>query len=230
MGVSVRRKNLLSPSSTKNTATPFTFDASAKDGTIIINGTGDNTSYSIMTLKSGASFNNMLVDGETYTIAMDVSVKKIINIIVRATKLSNNSDVYYQAYKVNNYCISFKVDKSTYKYQELYLQINPTSEIYENVVVKPIIALGSYTSLPFVPYIKDISTVKLFKSGEGVEPIMYDVQADGTVEGVKSLYPNTTLYTDTNGAVIDCTYYQDGRKVKEYLTDMILELGGVINE
>ena len=63
-----------------------------------------------------------------------------------------------------------------------------------------------------------------------IEPTVYDVKADGTVEGVTSLYPNTTLYTDTSGAVIDCTYYQDGRKVKENLTDMILSLGGVINE
>ena len=63
-----------------------------------------------------------------------------------------------------------------------------------------------------------------------IEPIMYDVPADGVVEGVTSLYPSTTLYTDTQGAVIDCTYYQDGKKVKENLIDMILELGGVINE
>lgn len=63
-----------------------------------------------------------------------------------------------------------------------------------------------------------------------IEPIVYDVSANGTVEGVNSIYPNTTLYTDTNGAVVDCTYYQDGRKVKENLTDMILSLGGVINE
>ncbi len=71
------------------------------------------------------------------------------------------------------------------------------------------------TVLPYEPYI---------------EPFVYDVATDGTVEGVKSLYPNTTLYTDTSGAVIDCTYYQDGKKVKENLIDMILSLGGVINE
>lgn len=88
----------------------------------------------------------------------------------------------------------------------------------------------STTLTPFAPYIEDISTVKLYKSGEGVEPTVYDVSADGTVEGVKSLYPNTTLYTDTSGAVIEATYYQDGKKVKENLTDMILSLGGVINE
>ena len=62
------------------------------------------------------------------------------------------------------------------------------------------------------------------------ELTVHDVQADGTVEGVKSLYPSTTLYTDTSGAVIDATYYQDGKKVKENLIDMILSLGGVINE
>ena len=63
-----------------------------------------------------------------------------------------------------------------------------------------------------------------------IEPTIYDVPTNGIVEGVTSLYPSTTLYTDTSGAVIDCTYYQDGRKVKENLTDMILSLGGVINE
>ena len=63
-----------------------------------------------------------------------------------------------------------------------------------------------------------------------IEPTIYDVSSSGIVEGVTSLYPSTTLYTDTSGAVINCTYYQDGRKVKENLTDMILSLGGVINE
>ena len=63
-----------------------------------------------------------------------------------------------------------------------------------------------------------------------IEPTIYDVPTNGIVEGVTSLYPSTTLYTDTSGAVIDCTYYQDGRKVEENLTDMILSLGGVINE
>lgn len=48
-----------------------------------------------------------------------------------------------------------------------------------------------------------------------VEPAVYDVQADGTVEGVNSIYPNTTLYTDTEGVIVEATYYQDGRKVKE---------------
>ena len=63
-----------------------------------------------------------------------------------------------------------------------------------------------------------------------IEPTIYNVKADGTVAGVEASYPCTTLYTDTNGAMINATYYQDGKKVKEYLTDMILSLGGIINE
>ena len=85
------------------------------------------------------------------------------------------------------------------------------TDLYDNVTLQ--LEVGDKTE--YEPYI---------------EPVIYDVQTDGTVEGITSLYPSTTLYTDTSGAVIDCTYYQDGRKVKENLTDMILSLGGVINE
>ncbi len=63
-----------------------------------------------------------------------------------------------------------------------------------------------------------------------IESTVYDVSADGTVEGVKSIYPNTTLYTDTEGVVIDCTYYQDGKKVKENLTDLMLSPRGATGE
>jgi hypothetical protein len=53
-----------------------------------------------------------------------------------------------------------------------------------------------------------------------IEPTVYDVKADGTVEGVTSLYPNTTLYTDTQGAVIDVEYNRDINKAIQYLTDL----------
>jgi hypothetical protein len=95
--------------------------------------------------------------------------------------------------------------------QLMYLHIPKGVTIDE--VLYPQVEYGSRTE--YEPYI---------------EPTVYDVPTDGVVEGVTSLYPSTTLYTDTNGAVIDCTYYQDGKKVKENLTDIILSLGGVINE
>ena len=60
----------------------------------------------------------------------------------------------------------------------------------------------------------------------GIEPTVYDVKADGTVEGVTSLYPNTTLYTDTSGAVIDCTYNRDINKAFAELQNALISLGG----
>lgn len=206
-------KNLISPLTTETTSTPFTFDATKKDGSIVIDGVGDGSSYSIRTLKKGEKLDEILIDGETYTFALDVSGKKSIRLVMNATKIANNSTVYFQAQNANNFIYTITVDKSTYKYEELYIQINPTSEIYENVVVKPILAFGTYTTLPFVPYI---------------EPTVHDVPSDGIVEGVTSLYPNTTLYTDTQGALIECEYNRDINKAFAELQNAIISLGNNI--
>lgn len=40
----------------------------------------------------------------------------------------------------------------------------------------------------------------------------YTPNADGTVNGVTSLYPNTSLMTDTDGVLIDCEYNRDINK------------------
>ena len=50
--------------------------------------------------------------------------------------------------------------------------------------------------------------------------------ADGTVNGVTSLYPNTTLMTDTDGVVIDCEYYKDVDKAFDELTTSVALSGG----
>ena len=46
-----------------------------------------------------------------------------------------------------------------------------------------------------------------------IEPVTYPVGADGVVQGVAAIYPNTTLTTDTAGAIIDCEYNRDANKV-----------------
>lgn len=45
-----------------------------------------------------------------------------------------------------------------------------------------------------------------------IESIEYPVSEDGTAESVTSVYPTTTLITDTESAVIDCTYNRDINK------------------
>lgn len=54
----------------------------------------------------------------------------------------------------------------------------------------------------------------------------YTPTADGTVEGVTSLYPNTTLTTDTGGIIIDCEYNRDISKAFAELQAAIISLGG----
>lgn len=45
-----------------------------------------------------------------------------------------------------------------------------------------------------------------------ITKVDYTPNSDGTVNGVTSLYPNTTLMTDTDGVIIDCEYNRDINK------------------
>lgn len=59
-----------------------------------------------------------------------------------------------------------------------------------------------------------------------ISPTYYTPNADGTVENVKSLYPHTTLMTDTEGVIISCEYNKDINK----LNDWVLIAKGEITE
>jgi hypothetical protein len=59
-----------------------------------------------------------------------------------------------------------------------------------------------------------------------IEPIEYPIAADGTVEEVTSLYPVTTLTTDTTGILIEAEYNRDINKAFEELYQAIISLGG----
>lgn len=102
---------------------------------------------------------------------------------------------------------------------KITFRITPTEDIVKGAlcyysfgvkgyVLKDSIQIEEGTATEYEPYI---------------EPIMYDVPTDGIVEGVKSLYPSTTLYTDTQGAVIDVEYNKDINKAFAELQAMILE-------
>lgn len=57
-------------------------------------------------------------------------------------------------------------------------------------------------------------------------PTEYTPAADGTVSNVKSLYPITTLMTDTEGAIIEAEYNRDINKAFAELQQAILSMGG----
>jgi hypothetical protein len=57
------------------------------------------------------------------------------------------------------------------------------------------------------------------------EPITYPVNEDGTVEGVTSIYPTTTLLSDTAGVLIEAEYNAD---TKKYIDNKFAELAAMI--
>lgn len=59
----------------------------------------------------------------------------------------------------------------------------------------------------------------------GSESTEYTPNADGTVEGVMSDYPTTTLYTDTAGAIINVEYNRDINKAFEEIYQALATMG-----
>ncbi len=57
------------------------------------------------------------------------------------------------------------------------------------------------------------------------EPVSYTPNADGTVDGVKSLYPTTTLLTDTEGVNVTAEYNRDLNKAMEEIYQAIATIG-----
>lgn len=74
----------------------------------------------------------------------------------------------------------------------IYIYIS-SGKTFDNLLFKPQLELGK-TATDYEPY---------------VEPTYYTPNADGTVNGITSLYPNTTLMTDTEGVIITCEYNKD---------------------
>ena len=124
-----------------------------------------------------------------------------INGMITTTKTSD-----YQVYRGSSRKITIPTDG-------LYnLQFNKitNAEVLDIETLKVQVEIGE-TATQYEPYI---------------EPVIYDVSTDGIVEGVNSIYPSTTLYTDTPGAIIDTEYNRDINKAFAELQNALISLGG----
>lgn len=83
----------------------------------------------------------------------------------------------------------------------------------------------------FMQYIGNDLQVEIGETATEYEPYKEPQTAtaitDGTVEGLTSLSPNMTLYTDNNGVSIECKYYRDIDTYINNLTTNIALTGGV---
>jgi len=83
-----------------------------------------------------------------------------------------------------------------------------------------VLIINGHAGLQMADRTKEFDAVKIqLEAGESAtsyeeykEPVCYTPNADGTVEGVKSIYPVITLTTDTSGVLIDAEYKKDINK------------------
>lgn len=127
------------------------------------------------------------------------------------TKKDTETSVYYISVSAENEWVNIT------RYYSGVSQYYTGIQFYKEDASKPIyidldsvMLEASHTATEYEPY-------------KGAE---YIPSADGTVNSVTSLYPNTTLTTDTDGVLIDCEYYKDVDKTFNELTTSVALSGG----
>lgn len=173
------------------------FDINQINSTTTLINNGDGT----LTAKMGASYSYTLLK----TICPNLKVGKTYTLNFTTTGMRY---IYLQGYnKVWNLGTSLTITETMLNSKVIFYS-NKLDGVYYDALISDIqIELGS-TATDYKPYIS---------------PIEYIPNADGTVEGVTSLYPNTTLMTDTEGVIIDCDYYKDVDKAFDELTQAMTD-------
>ena len=112
---------------------------------------------------------------------------------------------YYKA----DYGSGVKIDINEKKNCAVAINIGKNTTV-SNLIFKPMLEVGS----------------KLTDFEERRTAVAYTPAADGTISGVKNLYPTTTLMTDTEGVIIEAEYNRDINKAFAELQAAIISLGG----
>ena len=148
--------------------------------------------------------------------------------IIEVTSPAGVENLIWQGNKSGK--LSFSLDNSEYTPNSSNVDSANFKFVFGDGTARYLAASGSHiylnTSSPlkeiyFLNWAKGTGVIKNIQLEIGspetdyepyVEPTEYTPNADGTVNGVTSLYPNTTLMTDTEGVIIDCEYNRDINK------------------
>lgn len=194
------------------------------DGTVTcnINNSGYAEIYS-KTLISGILLANK---GKTITFSIGETLEDRFVSLVIYGKKADGSSLTIAPYKKNSNTISAVISEELASISEVDLRFNwlsSTTHTDTTTVITNIQLEIGEAATEYTPYIEDVSAAKVTVAESGD---VYTPNADGTVEGVKSIYPNTTLMTDTSGVLIDCEYNKDLNKAFEEVINAIISLGG----
>ena len=210
VGVKLTSKNLYAPTLQDFNSNGITA-VKNNDNTYTINGTASERIY----IHIGKVL--PCEEGKTYYFSGGTA-----NIFV-AYQLRNNGSGVDTKYAVDRVQSS-----NATKWNEVnVIIVIPKGTVADNVIIKPMISL--FDNTPYTPYIADFSGVNVTRCGKNLFDKNQTVtaNADGTVEGLTSLSPNMTLYTDNDGAIVNCQYYRD---IDTYIDNLLINLamtGGV---
>lgn len=142
-----------------------------------------------------------------YTGMLPSGTYTITNFSTKTLYVQHKSTDYSVRCSPNGGTLNFTYDGVSY-----LRFISAQQEANESVTYKYMLNLGK-TALPHELY---------------TAPTEYPINEDGTVEGVNSLYPTTTLLSDTTGVRIEAEYNKDLNKAFAELQNAIISLGANI--
>ena len=164
-----------------------------EDGSILINGTATkSTTKRLYTNTTGLLG---LKSGITISISKNASDNTQQGNVYFVCNYYNSTGTMIQGLIATTAPSGTKTITDEWKGLVIYVNI-PSGKTLNNLLIKPQLEIGA-TATEYEPYIT---------------PTEYIPTADGTVNGVTSLYPNTTLTTDMDGILIDCEYNRDINK------------------
>lgn len=229
MGVSVRGKNLL-PNNYfikpgKNTADTFTYSDEEQKLIMLVDNSKDSTGVY-------KRVNTSIVEiGKRYAISVDLrgTAGKVMRFGLGGSPALVSITLTEEYTRYTAYTTITSGDEPISLFVRSAANTGGFTEgdyfQWQNMQIE-LVEEGATASTTYAPYIEDISAVTVSaKGGDSTEPVNYPVGADGTVQGVTPIYPNTTLLTDTAGAIIDCTYNRDINKAFLELQQAILAMG-----
>lgn len=164
-----------------------------EDGSILINGTA--TSNTTKYLYRSTTGMLGLKSGITISGSKNASDDTQQGNVYFVCNYYDSTGSMKQGLLVSTASSGMKTITDAWKGLGIYINV-PKGKTLNNLLIKPQLEIGA-TATEYEPYIT---------------PTEYIPAADGTVNGITSLYPNTTLTTDMDGVIINCKYNRDINK------------------
>lgn len=209
--VTVRSKNLLDLSQ-------YTFVGCTNNGDGTLTANMSNVLYCRI---STEALSNLLFDnrGKSFTFSVkEMPADTRLTVVIYGKRPYDNQFKQYNGDKGST-TITFTVGTEFETVTSIDLRMLGKDARYDDTttVMRDIQLEFGDTATAYTPYIEDMSQITVVANPDA-EMIGYAVSADGTVEGVKSVSPSMTLSSDTEGAVLTCSYLRDIDRYIDNLT------------